>query len=64
MGGDRGGYRIVLPLFVRLANQDPSTNKPKTDDPKPEKFSWPCLKEKYPQVNLESYQKLTFAVDM
>ena len=32
VGGDRGGHRIVLPLLVRLANQDSSSDEPKTDD--------------------------------
>ena len=32
MGGDRGGDGILLPLFVRLADQDSSSDEPKTDD--------------------------------
>ena len=38
VGGDRGGDRILLPLIVRLANQDSSTEEPETDNTKPETF--------------------------
>ena len=36
VGGDRGGDRFLLPLTVRLANQEPSAKKPETNDDKPE----------------------------
>ena len=32
VGGDRGGDGILLPLLVRLANQDSSSDEPKADD--------------------------------
>ena len=32
VGGDRGGDRILLPLLVRLANQDSSSDEPKADN--------------------------------
>ena len=35
VGGDRGGNGILLPLLVRLANQDSSSDKPKADNYKP-----------------------------
>ena len=35
VGGDRGGDWRILPLLVRLANQDSCPNETKTDDDKP-----------------------------
>ena len=35
VGGDRGGDGILLPLLVRLPNQDSSTNEPKADNESP-----------------------------
>ena len=35
MGGDRGGDRRLLPLFVRLTDQITSTDKSKTNNQKP-----------------------------
>ena len=32
VGGDRGGDGILLPFFVRLADQDSSSDEPKADD--------------------------------
>ena len=32
VGGDRGGDGILLPLMVRLANQDSSSDEPKADN--------------------------------
>ena len=32
VGGDRGGDGILLPLLVRLANQDSSSDEPKADN--------------------------------
>ena len=32
VGGDRGGDRILLPLLVRLANQDSSPDETKADN--------------------------------
>ena len=32
MGGDRGGDGILLPLLVRFANQDSSSDEPKADN--------------------------------
>ena len=32
VGGDRGGDGILLPLLVRLADQDSSSDEPKTDN--------------------------------
>ena len=32
VGGDRGGDGILLPLLVRFADQDSSSDEPKTDD--------------------------------
>ena len=36
VGGDRGGDGILLPLLVRLANQDSCSDKPKADDKEPQ----------------------------
>ena len=36
VGGDRGGDGILLPLLVRLANQDSGTDEPKADNTEPE----------------------------
>ena len=35
VGGDRGGDGILLPLLVRLADQDPSSDEPKADNENP-----------------------------
>ena len=35
MDGNGGGNGGILPLLVRLANQDTSSNKAKTDDSEP-----------------------------
>ena len=35
VGGDRGGDGFLLPLLVRLANQDSSSDEPKADNDKP-----------------------------
>ena len=35
VGGDRGGDGILLPLLVRLADQDPSSDETQTDNTKP-----------------------------
>ena len=32
VGGDRGGDGILLPLLVRLSNQDSSSDEPKADN--------------------------------
>ena len=32
VGGDRGGDGILLPLLVRLADQDSSSDEPKADN--------------------------------
>ena len=32
MGGDRGGDGILLPLLVRFADQDSSSDEPETDN--------------------------------
>ena len=32
VGGDRGGDGVLLPLLVRLANQDSSSDEPKADN--------------------------------
>ena len=32
VGGDRGGDGILLPILVRLANQDSSSDEPKADN--------------------------------
>ena len=36
VGGDRGGDGILLPLLVRLGNQDSSPNETKADNTEPE----------------------------
>ena len=36
VGGDRGGDRILLPILVRLANQDSCSDKPEADDKEPQ----------------------------
>ena len=38
VGGDRGGDGVLLPIFVRLANQDSSSDEPKADSYDPKKF--------------------------
>ena len=35
VGGDRGGDGILLPLLVRLADQDPSSDESKADNKNP-----------------------------
>ena len=35
VGGDRGGNRILLPILIRLSNEDSSSNETETDDDKP-----------------------------
>ena len=35
VGRDRGGDGILLPLLVRLADQDPSSDEPKADNENP-----------------------------
>ena len=35
VGGDRGGDGILLPLLVRLANQDSRSDEGKTDQKRP-----------------------------
>ena len=35
VGGDRGGDGILLPLLVRLADQDPSSDEPKAHNENP-----------------------------
>ena len=35
VGGDRGGDGILLPLLVRLADQNPSSDEPKADNENP-----------------------------
>ena len=36
VGGDRGGDGILLPLLVRLTDQDSRTDEPKADNTEPE----------------------------
>ena len=36
VGGDRGGDGILLPLLVRLADQDSCSDETETDDSKPQ----------------------------
>ena len=47
VGGDRGGNGILLPLLVRLANQDSSTHEPKKDNKNPKDLCRRCLKETF-----------------
>ena len=35
VGGDRGGDGVLLPLLVRLADQDSSSDEPKADNENP-----------------------------
>ena len=35
VGGDRGGDRILLPVLIRLANQDSSPDETKTNNQNP-----------------------------
>ena len=46
VGGDRSGDGILLPLLVRLANQDSSSDEPKADNNNPKNLCWFCLKWK------------------
>ena len=39
VGRDRGGDGILLPILVRLADQETSTNKTETNNPKPQNLS-------------------------
>ena len=38
VGGDRGGDGIFLPLLVRFADQDSSSDEPKADNENPYNF--------------------------
>ena len=42
-GGDRGGHRGLLPLLVRLADQQSCSQETKADHPSPQDFEGPCL---------------------
>ena len=59
----RGCNRVVLPLLVRLANQDPRADETKAHNSKPEQLCRLFPKKNVLKVNLEGF-KLTFAVDM
>ena len=39
LGGDRGGDGILLPILVRLSNQDSGPDETETDDQKPKNLS-------------------------
>ena len=41
VGGDRGGNRILLPILIRLGNEDSSHNEPKTNNQNPKNLC--CL---------------------
>ena len=43
-GGDRGGHRGLLPLLVRLADQQSCSQETEADDDKPENFEGQRLK--------------------
>ena len=45
MGCDRGGDGILLPLVIRVAYQNASSNKPETNNEYPEDFCCICLEE-------------------
>ena len=45
VGGDRGGDGVLLPLLVRLANQDSSSDEPNADYKNPYNLCWLCLKK-------------------
>ena len=36
VGGDRGGDRVLLPILVRLPNQDSGPYEPKADNKEPQ----------------------------
>ena len=44
VGGDRGGDGILMPLLVRLANQNSCPDKSNGNNTKPKKFCRLCLK--------------------
>ena len=46
-GGDRGGHRGLLPLLVRLADQQSGSQETKADHHSPEDFEGPGLKGKF-----------------
>ena len=45
VGGDRGGDGMLMPLLVRLANQDSGPYEPKADNNEPKNLCRLCLKE-------------------
>ena len=53
MSGDRRGNWRLLPLLVRLADQEPSNDKSKTDDPKPQDLCVSGLKGEYKKEALK-----------
>ena len=53
MGCNRGGDGILLPLHIRLNNQDSCPDEPKTDNTEPENLCWFCLKRN--QLKVEKY---------
>ena len=53
MGCNRGGDGILLPLHIRLNNQDSCPDEPKADNTEPENLCWFCLKRK--QLKVEKY---------
>ena len=64
VGSDRRGYWIFLPRIVRLANQDPSSDEPKTYNSNPENLCSLCLQKKAYSKNKEHQTNLTLAVEM
>ena len=50
MGCNRGGDGILLPLHIRLKNQDSCPDEPKADNTEPENLCWFCLKRKQLKV--------------
>ena len=47
VGGDRGGDGVLLPILIRLHNQDSSHNEPKTNNQNPKNLCCLGLEEKY-----------------
>ena len=58
VGADRGGNRRFLPLVIRLADQDTSSDEPKTDNHQPQKLSWSGLKRMSNDVRHKSLASL------
>ena len=57
-GGDRGGHRGLLPLLVRLADQQSCSQETKADHPSPEDFEGLGLEDMVKKYKAFSYMSI------